>query len=184
VQARIDLRVSSDEAAVERRDGELDVILIEASAIVNGARRGADAQARVPQFLADGAQRIFRAGSQRFRLAEKKQIDVGVGIQGSSPVTADRQHRETRTRSQRGLLLPQLNKQFVYKLSAVLSAGTTRTCGFEVPPNAVRFFLIKAAQCGIESWGGHSYFRIGDWKSCWNAPAARFSLGIAKNHST
>ena len=123
MQSRKQLFVPDEEAAVEQRDGELNVVLIEASAVVDGASGGTDAQAGVPEFLADAADRVLGARSQCLVLAEKKQIDVGVRIERPPSEAAQRHQREAGIGAQRGLLFPQMKKQLVNQLGAVLRAG-------------------------------------------------------------
>ena len=78
MQAVEQRRLADEEAAVEQRDGELDVVLVEACAVVERARGWADAQADVPHLLADAANRFLHLAAQRLTLGEEEKVNVGV----------------------------------------------------------------------------------------------------------
>src|SRR5215831_18895571 len=69
VQQDEQLVVTDQEPAVQQRDGELDILLIEATALVDCASSRADAQPRVPQFLTDGPHFMLSAYSKLIGLA-------------------------------------------------------------------------------------------------------------------
>ena len=73
--------IADKKAAVQQRNRELDIVLVEAGAVVKSASGGADAQAAVPQLLADLAHRLFGPAAQRVRFRKKQKVDIGVGKQ-------------------------------------------------------------------------------------------------------
>src|SRR5450755_1248417 len=79
-QACEQLRIARQQPAVEQRNRELYIVLVEPAAVLNGARRGTHSQARVPELLADGAHRVLCSIAQSLAFTEEEQVYVGMRV--------------------------------------------------------------------------------------------------------
>src|ERR1700704_4029747 len=70
--------IAREVAAVEQRNGELGITGVEAIALAQHSRRGAQLPAQVPHFLREAADGIFENLLGLAVPEEKKQIDIGM----------------------------------------------------------------------------------------------------------
>ena len=91
MQLLVERKLPGQKAAVERGQGEFQIVRIEASGLFHRARAGAGAQTDIPHALNDGADRLF-AGLFGLLIGKgKKHVDVGAGKEVFAAITAQSQ---------------------------------------------------------------------------------------------
>ncbi len=94
VELLIERKLAGEEAAVERGEGEFEIVGIEAADFLDGAGGGAGAQADVPHALDDGAHG-FAGLLFGFVVGEgEEDVDVGVGEEIFAAVAAEGEQRD------------------------------------------------------------------------------------------
>ena len=91
MQLLVERKLAGQEAAVERGQGEFEVVGIEAAGFFDGARTGAGAQTDVPHALDDGAYGFPGLLFGLFVGKGEQHVDVGVGEQILASVAAQSQ---------------------------------------------------------------------------------------------
>ncbi len=81
--------VTVEGAGVKQGQGELDVFGLEAAALGEGAGHGRDAQAGIPEFLVEQAQRLLDGGFGDAGVEQEEQVDVGGGKELAAAETSD-----------------------------------------------------------------------------------------------
>src|SRR5271166_6134908 len=176
VQPREECRVTGQKAAVEQRDGELDIVLVEARAVVERARGRTDTQADVPHLLADAPHWLLHVAAQRFVLRQKKQVNIGMRKQSASPEAAQRDQREAGAVAAGNMLLPEVNGQLIDNCRTVAHRGCTRTVSFELRPQPFELLPVMRAQCVIGRRAGHGSPERNSGRCSHNAVSPRSSL--------
>ena len=87
----VEREMSGEEAAVERGQGELEVVGVKAPGFLEGAGGGAGAQADIPHGLDDGAGRIPGRRFGLFVGIDEKDVNVGEGEEILAAVSAQSQ---------------------------------------------------------------------------------------------
>src|SRR5579875_166341 len=87
-EAAIEAEVSGKEAAVEERDGELEIVWVDLVAFLEGASGGAGAQACVPQGLRDGAEGLVGVALGGLAGAEVEDVNVRVREELAAPIAS------------------------------------------------------------------------------------------------
>src|SRR3974390_592135 len=114
--------VTNQRSAVEQRDGEFDILLVKAGAVVQRTCGGACPGSAVPKLLAYPANRVFGARAERFGLTEEQEVNIGLRVQRRASVAAERDECITGVGMERRLLRPELMQQFIDKQAAHLDA--------------------------------------------------------------
>ena len=115
--------IAGQKTAVEQRDGELDIVLVEACTLVERARRRADPQTGVPHLLTHAAHRVLHPAAHSVVLSEEQKVDVGMRKECTAAEATQCDQREAAADGWRDVLLPQLQRQLVYKLRALSQRG-------------------------------------------------------------
>ena len=89
------IAITGQISAVEQRDGEFDIVGIEALAFGKCARRRAELQPQVPHFLREAADGVFESVFGAGAGMQKKKIDIGVGKEPSPSESAGCNQGET-----------------------------------------------------------------------------------------
>ena len=123
VKLLVEREVAGQEAAVERGQGEFEVVGIEAAGFLDGARTGAGAQADVPHALDDGADGLLGLRLGLVVGKGEEDVDVGVGEEILAPVAAQSQQSDVL----RGLAgkgpAPHFNQDTVHHGGAAADGG-------------------------------------------------------------
>ena len=131
--------------AIKQRDGELGVVGIEAIALSQRARGGAQLHAQIPQLLRKAPDRIFE-GLFRVAIAvEKEQIDVGVGEEPAASESSSGDESEIGGPGFIGGddVAPQPREDFFDEAGACFDAGAAVAGGLKFPLDARRFVVER-----------------------------------------
>src|ERR1019366_2954624 len=142
--------IAAQKAAVEQRDGELDIVGVEACALVEGARRRADPQAGVPHFLAHAAHRVLHPAAKSVVLSQEQKVNVGMRKECAATEATRCGQRETAADGCRDVLLPELQRQLVHKLRAVAQQGAAGAGRFKPPPQTLELLPVQCARAVFE----------------------------------
>ena len=116
--------MAGQKAAVERGQGEFQVVGVKAPSFLHRARTGAGAQANVPHALNDRADRVFGAGFDFVVGKGEEHIDVRVREEILAPIATQRQQSHIR----RGLVgkgsTPHFNEDTVHDGGAAANGGS------------------------------------------------------------
>jgi len=148
--------ISGEEAAIEERDSELDIVLVEARAVVKGTRRRAHPQSNVPHLLTHGAHWILDANAERFGFTEEKDINVRIREQGLAPEATQRYQSIPGRRRGRDMSIPEPQRELVDQGRTLTDYRLSRSGCFEVLPNAVEFLAITIAQSRLGRRTAHT----------------------------
>src|SRR5580658_1113297 len=115
--------LSGEEAAVERRQGEFEIVGVESPGFLDGAGAGAGSQADVPHALDDGLDGFLGLGFNSLVGKDEQHVDVGIGEEIFSSIAAKGKQRDVQGGLTREGSTPHFNEDTVDYGGAAANGG-------------------------------------------------------------